>query len=238
MTEQELRQEFKNHSDCYSDAFEVIQAMTEDAAIALAKAYADARESKEIAELKAESKYWNERWEAGNKLQDAAFNSEIENYHEVKRLNAEIKRLRDGIAELRDWDYPNQTHIEKCNALLSPAPVTEGKSHGEAITSKPKPRDPITALEAMSRLKSENEARKLESETRILHEMFHQVGNSTWMAKGCAEITLEANGTWTLERIGKKGKKAIIINKPLWQCLQKAKAIIEKLGSHKNEDQE
>ena len=52
MTEQELRQEFKNHSDCYSDAFEVIQAMTEDAAIALAKAYADARESKEIAELK------------------------------------------------------------------------------------------------------------------------------------------------------------------------------------------
>ena len=121
-----MRQEFKNHSDCYSDAFEVIQAMTEDAAIALAKAYADARESKEIAELKAESKYWNERWEAGNKLQDAAFNSEIENYHEVKRLNAEIKRLRDGIAELRDWDYPNQMHIEKCNALLSPAPVTEG----------------------------------------------------------------------------------------------------------------
>ena len=55
MTEQELRQEFKNHSDCYSDAFEVIQAMTEDAAIALAKAYADARESKasnKVAEIR------------------------------------------------------------------------------------------------------------------------------------------------------------------------------------------
>ncbi len=86
----------------------------------------EAVQVKESNELKAEIKYWNERWEAGNKLQDAAFNSEIENYHEVKRLNAEIKRLRDGIAELRDWDYPNQMHIEKCNALLSPAPVTEG----------------------------------------------------------------------------------------------------------------
>ena len=139
MTEQELRQEFKNHSDCYSDAFEVIQAMTEDAAIALAKAYADARESKEIAELKAESKYWNERWEAGNKLQDAAFNSEIENYHEVKRLNAEIKRLRDGIKKgfekLAEIPYCSVLRTIFDNAkgvqndlesLLSPAPVTEG----------------------------------------------------------------------------------------------------------------
>ena len=139
MTEQELRQEFKNHSDCYSDAFEVIQAMTEDAAIALAKAYADARESKEIAELKAESKYWNERWEAGNKLQDAAFNSEIENYHEVKRLNAEIKRLRDGIQKgfekLAEIPYCSvlRTIFDNANgvqngleSLLSPAPVTEG----------------------------------------------------------------------------------------------------------------
>ena len=88
-----------------------------------AKAYADARVAQEckvldetvtllhqtianrnveIAELKAESKYWNERWEAGNKFQDAAFNSEIENYHEVKRLNAEIKRLRDGVQKVAD----------------------------------------------------------------------------------------------------------------------------------------
>ena len=288
MTEQELRQEFKNHSDCYSDAFEVIQAMTEDAAIALAKAYSDARESKsasKVAEIRrlckaflydlpcshnvsvigefldayadnkildefkktvvaakdTEIAYWKDRWEAGNKAHDAEFSSIIAQNAENKRLNAEVERLREGIQDAVDWlNNPddNVDFDELLQSLLSPAPVTEGKSHGEAITSKPKPREPITALEAMSRLKSENEVRKLESETRILHELFHQVGNSTWVAKGCAEITLEANGTWTLERIGKKGKKAIIINKPLWQCLQKAKAIIEKLGSHKNEDQE
>jgi hypothetical protein len=89
----------------------------------------------EIAELKAESKYWNERWEAGNKFQDAAFNSEIENYHEVKRLNAEIKRLRDGIQKVADhlWvrEPRNMSWLELrgqvsiLHGLLSPAPVTE-----------------------------------------------------------------------------------------------------------------
>ena len=137
-----------------------------------AKAYADARESKEIAELrdqlrietdlkkvyskacvesgkvieardteiaelKAESKYWNERWEAGNKFQDAAFKSEIENYHEVKRLNAEIKRLRDALERVMRHhidesmsildNYLEMKDIARVawKASISPAPVTE-----------------------------------------------------------------------------------------------------------------
>ena len=95
----------------------------------------------EIAELKTESKYWNERWEAGNKLQDAAFNSEIENYHEVKRLNAEIKRLRDGIQKVADhlWvrEPRNMSWLELrdqvsiLHGLLSPAPVTETQNEDQ-----------------------------------------------------------------------------------------------------------
>lgn len=119
-----------------------IHSGNEHLLFAAVDAYADARESKEIAELKAESKYWNERWEAGNKLQDAAFNSEIENYHEVKRLNAEIKRLRDFTEKCHkspeklvqvvwfadgSFDYCDLVPLQDAAAIaLSPAPVTEG----------------------------------------------------------------------------------------------------------------
>ena len=117
-----------------------IHSGNEHLLFAAVDAYADARESKEIAELKAESKYWNERWEAGNKLQDAAFNSEIENYHEVKRLNAEIKRLRDFTEKCHkspeklvqvvwfadgSFDYCDLVPLQDAAAIaLSPAPVT------------------------------------------------------------------------------------------------------------------
>lgn len=123
MTEQELRDKLISvaPSAVYANESE-IQAIVD-----LAKAYAEARQSKEIAELKAESKYWNERWEAGNKLQDAAFNSEIENYHEVKRLNAEIKRLRDALIWLKVNRTPDRAMIEVfIDKAISPAPVTEG----------------------------------------------------------------------------------------------------------------
>ena len=102
-----------------------IHSGNEHLLFAAVDAYADARESKEIAELKAESKYWNERWEAGNKLQDAAFNSEIENYHEVKRLNAEIKRLRDCIESEIECVHFNPIIVARLRSHLSPAPVTE-----------------------------------------------------------------------------------------------------------------
>jgi len=113
----------------------------------LAKAYADARVAQEckvldevvtllhqtianrnveIDELKSESKYWKDRWEAGNKFQDAAFNSEIENYHEVKRLNAEIKRLRGALMWLKVNRTPDRAMIEVfIDKALSPAPVTD-----------------------------------------------------------------------------------------------------------------
>ena len=144
MTEQELRDKLISvaPSAVYANESE-IQAIVD-----LAKAYAEARQSKEIAELKAESKYWHDRWEAGNKFQDAAFNSEIENYHEVKRLNAEIKRLRDGIqkvakvqrdilrCELDEGMHSPAKRIRECVAedlekLLSPAPVTETKNEDQ-----------------------------------------------------------------------------------------------------------
>ena len=98
----------------------------------------------EIAELKAESKYWNERWEAGNKLQDAAFNSEIENYHEVKRLNAEIKRLTGALERVMRHhidesistldNYLEMKDIARVawKASISPAPVTEGQTSDES----------------------------------------------------------------------------------------------------------
>ena len=160
MTEQELRQEFKNHSDCYSDAFEVIQAMTEDAAIALAKAYAVARESREIAELKAQVEglktdmqhsrlIESVQVKEANELKAQIRNYELridsdaveldKRYSERTELNAEIKRLRDGIQKgfekLAEIPYCSvlRTIFDNANgvqngleSLLSPAPVTEG----------------------------------------------------------------------------------------------------------------
>ena len=134
MTEQELRQEFKNHSDCYSDAFEVIQAMTEDAAIALAKAYADARESKEIAELKAKL----------GRYQSQLSNAGATHFAEIGWRDAEIKRLRDGIQKgfekLAEIPYCSvlRTIFDNANgvqngleSLLSPAPVTETQNEDQ-----------------------------------------------------------------------------------------------------------
>ena len=156
MTEQELRQELGEAIKSAGIPEGQVAFDLKQRILVAAKAYADARVAQEckvldevvtllhqtianrnveIAELKAESKYWNERWEAGNKFQDAAFNSEIENYHEVKRLNAEIKRLRDGIQKVADhlWvrEPRNMSWLELrdqvsiLHGLLSPAPVTE-----------------------------------------------------------------------------------------------------------------
>ena len=73
-----------------------------------AKAYADARESKEIAELKAD----NARW--------------CKDFYKVKfeleTAEAEIKRLRDVIRELWNRDAIS---LEEMREILSPAPVTE-----------------------------------------------------------------------------------------------------------------
>jgi hypothetical protein len=91
-----------------------------------AKSYADARESKVIAELKAESKYWKDRWEAGNKSHDAEFSSIIAQNAENKRLNAEIKRLRDALIWLKVNRTPDRAMIEVfIDKAISPAPVTE-----------------------------------------------------------------------------------------------------------------
>ena len=127
MTEQELRQEFKNHSDCYSDAFEVIQAMTEDAAIALAKAYADARVAEKDAEIRNLKSYIS-----------AIESDNANNSMNLDNLDAEIKRLRDGIKKgfekLAEIPYCSVLRTIFDNAkgvqndlesLLSPAPVTE-----------------------------------------------------------------------------------------------------------------
>ena len=94
-------------------------------AINLAKAYADARESKVVTELKAD----NARW--------------CKDFYKVKfeleTANAEIKRLRDGIQKgfekLAEIPYCSvlRTIFDNANgvqngleSLLSPAPVTEG----------------------------------------------------------------------------------------------------------------
>lgn len=191
MTEQELRHEFKNHSDCYSDAFEVIQAMTEDAAIALAKAYAEARESKsasKVAEIRrlckaflydlpcshnvavigefldayadnkildefkktvvaakdTEIAYWKDRWEAGNKSHDAEFSSIIAQNAENKRLKDELNQLRDGCKSI--FENVNMSMIHPSDIVLvngwlsqieqlfkvSPAPVTEGTTEDDS----------------------------------------------------------------------------------------------------------
>lgn len=126
MTEQELRQEFKNHSDCYSDAFEVIQAMTEDAAIALSKAYADARVAEKDAEIRNLKSYIS-----------AIESDNANNSMNLDNLDAEIKRLRDALERVMRHhidesmsildNYLEMKDIARVawKASISPAPVTE-----------------------------------------------------------------------------------------------------------------
>ena len=81
----------------------------------------------EIAELKAESKYWKDRWEAQNKANDAEFSSIIAQNAENKRLNAEVERLRDALMWLKVNRTPDRAMIEVfIDKAISPAPVTEG----------------------------------------------------------------------------------------------------------------
>ncbi len=105
---------------------------------------------KEANELKAESKYWKDRWEAQNQAHDAEFSSIIAQNAEFSSIiaqNAENKRLKDELGRLRDGikkGFEKLAEIPYCSvlrtifdnangvqndleSLLSPAPVTEGK---------------------------------------------------------------------------------------------------------------
>lgn len=117
MNEQELRIKFDNESNCYADCNEVVLAMDGGAAIAFAKAYADARESKEIAELK--------QW------QDEAIRltSEVQKMYAIElEQQSEIKRLRDALLWLKETRTPDREMIEVfIEKTLSPAPVTDDK---------------------------------------------------------------------------------------------------------------
>ena len=81
-------------------------------AVNLAKAYADARESKEIAELKADNKRWCSDF---YKIK-----------FELETAEAEIKRLRGALMWLKVNRTPDRAMIEVfIDKALSPAPVTE-----------------------------------------------------------------------------------------------------------------
>ena len=86
-----------------------IHSGNEHLLFAAVDAYAVARESKEIAELKAD----NARW--------------CKDFYKIKfeleTADAEIKRLRDVIRELWNRDAIS---LEEMREILSPAPVTEG----------------------------------------------------------------------------------------------------------------
>jgi len=81
-------------------------------AVNLAKAYADARESKEIAELKADNKRWCSDF---YKIK-----------FELETAEAEIKRLRGALMWLKVNRTPDRAMIEVfIDKALSPAPVTD-----------------------------------------------------------------------------------------------------------------
>ena len=128
MTEQELRIEFQR----ISEENNYLQMLNEDDAVDLCKSYANARESKEIAELKAQIRNYELRIDSDAVELD-------KRYSERTELNAEIKRLRDGIQKgfekLAEIPYCSvlRTIFDNANgvqngleSLLSPAPVTEG----------------------------------------------------------------------------------------------------------------
>ena len=108
-------------------------------AVNLAKAYADARESKEIAELKAESKYWKDRWEAQNQAHDAEFSSIIAQNAENKRLKDALERVMrhhidESISILDNYLEMKDIARVAWKASIYPAPVTDGKDVTELPT--------------------------------------------------------------------------------------------------------
>ena len=124
MTEQELRDKLISvaPSAVYANESE-IQAIVD-----LAKAYAEARQSKEIAELKAQIRNYELRIDSDAVELD-------KRYSERTELNAEIKRLREGIQDAVDWlNNPddNVDFDELLQSLLSPAPVTETQNEDQA----------------------------------------------------------------------------------------------------------
>ncbi len=85
----------------------------------LAIAYADARESKEIAELKADNARWCKDF---YKIK-----------FEIETAEAEIKRLRDALVWLKNNRTPDRAMIEVfIDKALSPAPVTETQNEDQA----------------------------------------------------------------------------------------------------------
>ena len=128
MTEQELRIEFQR----ISEENNYLQMLNEDDAVDLCKSYANARESKEIAELKAESKYWKDRWEAQNQAHDAEFSSIIAQNAENKRLKDALERVMrhhidESISILDNYLEMKDIARVAWKASIYPAPVTEGK---------------------------------------------------------------------------------------------------------------
>ena len=131
MNERELRDKLISiaPSAVYSNESEI------QAIVALAKAYADARESKEIAELKAQIRNYELRIDSDAVELD-------KRYSERTELNAEIKRLREFAQQCQkspeklvkmNWfedgsfDYCDLVPLQDAAAIaLSPAPVTEG----------------------------------------------------------------------------------------------------------------
>ena len=110
-----------------------IHSGNEHLLFAAVDAYAVARESREIAELKAQIRNYELRIDSDAVELD-------KRYSERTELNAEIKRLRDGIKKgfekLAEIPYCSVLRTIFDNAkgvqddlesLLSPAPVTEGK---------------------------------------------------------------------------------------------------------------
>ena len=133
MTEQELRERLISvaPSAIYANESEIV------AIVDLAKTYADARESKEIAELKAQIRNYELRIDSDAVELD-------KRYSERTELNAEIKRLRDGIQKgfekLAEIPYCSVLRTIFDNAkgvqddlesLLSPAPVTETQNEDQ-----------------------------------------------------------------------------------------------------------
>jgi len=96
---------------------------------AMLEAYADARESKEIAELKAKL----------GRYQTQLSNAGATHFAEIGWRDAEIKRLRDGIQKVADhlWvrEPRNMSWLELrgqvsiLHGLLSPAPITEDEDY-------------------------------------------------------------------------------------------------------------
>lgn len=125
MTEQELRESLISvaPSAIYANESEIV------AIVEIAKAYADARESKEIAELKATNNLSSIGWRKDCEARDL----------KIDQLNAEIKRLREGIGEeieiVKDHTYLSnpefvkryKKQLKRLKALLSPTPVTESR---------------------------------------------------------------------------------------------------------------